>query len=117
MRLRVVLGQLEDAEDRDAAATTQMKPRPERHLRGFAQHHDADRDGDERIDDREAGDHQVGRTDRVRGLHEVRAEHRGEQHADDADDGQPLEGAAARDAGDIVADPVDATLARVATNP
>ena len=78
---------------------------------------DADRDGDERIDDGEAGDHEVGRADRVGGLHEVGAERRREQHADDADDREPLELPPPVTPAISLPTRLMTTLARVATNP
>src|SRR3546814_4074540 len=57
------------------------------------------RSGHKRVDHGEARDHQVGRADRVRRLHEVRSHRHGCQQRDDAQEGEPLE-VAALDAAD-----------------
>ena len=85
--------------------------RPERRLRRLAEHDDADRDGDERVDDGESGDHEVGRAGRVGVLHEVRAE-RGRERAAPSRQSQrePLDTRPARSV-------PSTTFARVATKP
>ena len=74
-----------------AAGDEERGERPERRVLRLAEHEHADADGDDRVDDGEPGDDEVGRPDGVRGLHEVEAAEARSREPDAAEHRQPVE--------------------------
>src|SRR6185312_10953634 len=91
--LRMVLRQLEYSINREHSGDEEGEDRPERRVRSLLQHDNADAHGHDGVDHREPSDDQIGRSRRIRTLHEVAAEGSRREKGDDAERREPLEAA------------------------
>ena len=86
MGLWVMTGEQDHADDRQNSADSEATKCERREVIGFTEHGNGDRDRDERVDDREPGDYEIGRADGICRLHEIATQQRGDDQSDDAQD-------------------------------